>query len=221
MKDYLAERRRSDVIMPFSPMFLLMTACLGGAPVSTIESPPTSTTSAPSPFSCETAAAALGRPDWQVYVCNEMPEPRGLFAVTLEGPDGAREGHLVPVNANGFATLTSGIPAASAWLRSRGLVDDSSSLTLTGLTNVLTAFDAYPEAFNMDARSFIDDAIGSSTFTTPFKLTLYTPHPENRPLGEKRFLRAILEPNDSGKLVWRLAAGMANEWIDGEVIAAE
>ena len=175
----------------------------------------------PTPFTCENAAAALGKPDWTVVACNEMPEPAGLYAVTLESAGGAREGRMVPVDARGFAALEAGMPAASAWLRARGLLAADSGLTLEGLTNALEAFSAYPPGFDLNARSFEHEALGGSSFSAdPFTLTLYTLDPASPVQGPDRFLRAILAL-DGGALVWRISRGRGSGWTEGPTIPAE
>jgi hypothetical protein len=175
----------------------------------------------PAPFTCENAAAALGKPDRSAIACAELPESAGIYAVTLEGADGAREGRLVALDAEGFAVTEAGMPAASAWLRDRGLLAADSGLTLTGITNALEAFSAWPPGFDLNARSFEHEELGPSTFSAdPFALTLYTLDPQSPVQGPDRFLRAVLAL-DEGKLVWKMAKGKGGSWTEGASLPAE
>jgi len=211
------------------PLAFLILACAGGAPLSATEQPasvppPSVPVTAPEqapPFSCDSAPAALGKPDWSVYACNEMPEPPGLFAVTLESPDGARMGRMVPVNPDGFAATDAGMSAASAWLRARKLLGDP-ALTLSGLTNALEAFEAWPSPFGYSSRDFDVPGVGASSFAPePFALTLFTLRDADHGGGPEVYLRAVLALDETSKLIWTLSEGVGGSFSERETIPAE
>jgi len=211
-------------------MLLMLIAGCAGMPVEpdptdpTVEPPtaPAPQPAAPTRFTCENAAEALSRPSWSVYACAALPGVTGLYAMTLESPEGAREGRLVPVGADGLVVSDTGMAAAGAWMREQGLLDNPAALTLQGLTNALEAFGGWPEPFDMQARDFDVPDVGASSFTAdPFRLTLYMMRDHRTDGGPEVYIRAALEQDDAGKLVWRPAQLDGGGWTEGPVMPAE
>jgi len=177
---------------------------------------------APPLFTCETAAAALGRPELAVQNCFEYPRLPGVYGVTLTGEAGGWGG-LVRVEG-GVIQRETGMPAASAWLRAKGLMD-APDLTLDDLSIALQVFEAFPPGFDRDSVSFELEGVGRSGFSTPpFKLWLITPfRPPGRPggLGQSAYRRATLAAGEDGRLAWTVAQGRGQSWSTLSTIPAE
>lgn len=132
----------------------------------------------PPPFTCATAAAALGHPDAKVAACDPLPNLPEVVQVALEAPDlpGGKTTTTVVVR-DGVATANAGGPALAAFLGALP-ADRARTLTMQDMNGLLRAFSAFPEGFGPRDWNFAMPGIGTSTFQPePLRLVLYNGQP--------------------------------------------
>lgn len=157
------------------------------------------------PFTCETAAAALGHPSAKVESCDAAPNLPEIYQVALTGDDLGGRLILGVHTVDGRIDPAHGNKAVAAFLD--GLGDRRKALTIRDLMATLRAFDAFPAGFDAKVAMFDLPSVGTSHFTTePFELTIYNGRPP-----DPGFVRAKLT---GPPWVWTLAElpDGATEW---------
>jgi hypothetical protein len=109
------------------------------------------------PFSCDTAAAALGRPGATVRLCAHEQQLQDLWRVSLDGEGGRLD--TVVYAPGGRVSAERGGAAMARYLRSAPIWS-APSIPAQELRSALIAFAAWPAGFDLQAGPRTVDAAG-------------------------------------------------------------